>query len=426
MREPLKPTRAYDPLLLILALLALLGVGLSLGHRLKPPPPAGTTRALTALELQLALGQRLEAYRPGLTKQFAAAGRELTAPWDRAAWAVDAREAGDAELGESLRRAAPPGPEGEAFAAAWAAAYEDGPLPAAVPPPLAGTRAGALLENRLRARRALPPLPLPQPDLVRLLLIGALVSLLLLGGGGTALVLLLTRRRPKPPQPVWSMDGRAVLLVFLGWLVGYFLLNTAVVAALRSLPQGRLWALPLGYFGHAAFGAWLLMRVEGLSFRELLARVAPRARAGRALAWAPAFVGLAVLTILVVGVAMAPFLKGRPNPQQEVQDLLASAHGWPIQAALFLTIAVLAPCFEELMFRGFLLPWAEPRWGAGRALAFSSLLFGFIHLQPWALPTLASLGLVLGLAVRRGGSLWTSILVHGCWNASVFVLMRAF
>lgn len=426
MREPLKLTRAHDPLLLILALLALLGVGLSLNHRLKPAPPAGTTRALKALELQLGLGQRLEAYRPGLARTFAAAGRDLTAPWDRAAWAVDAREAGDADLAESLRHGAPAGPQGEAFAAAWAAAYEDGPLPAAVPPPLAGTRAAVLLENRLRARQALPALPVPQPDLGRLLLLGALVSLLLLGGGVTVIVLLITHRRPMPPQPAWGMDGRAALLVVLGWLVGYFVLSTAGVAALQALPQGRLWALPLGYLGHAAFGTWLLMRVEGLSFRGLLARVAPRARARRALAWAPAFVGLAVLTIFFVGVAMAPFLKGRPNPQQEVQDLLASAQGWPIQAALFLTIAVLAPCFEELMFRGFLLPWAAPRWGGGRALAFSSLLFGFIHLQPWALPTLASLGLVLGLAVRRGGSLWTSILVHGCWNASIFVLMRAF
>src|SRR5690348_478917 len=99
MREPLKLTRAHDPLLAILALLALLGAGLSLKSRLKAPPePAGTTRALTALELQLGLGQKVEALQPGITKKFAAAGRDLTAPWDKAAWAVDAREAGDVDL----------------------------------------------------------------------------------------------------------------------------------------------------------------------------------------------------------------------------------------------------------------------------------------------------------------------------------------
>jgi membrane protease YdiL (CAAX protease family) len=176
---------------------------------------------------------------------------------------------------------------------------------------------------------------------------------------------------------------------------------------------------------HAVFGIWLLMRVEGLTFRELLARVMPRARNKRAFAWAPAFLGLALMTMFCVAVALAPFIKGHANPQQEVQELIAGAKGWPVQAALFLTIAGLAPCFEELMFRGFLLPWAGERWGAAWALAATSLLFGFIHLQLLALPLLAALGFVLGLAARRGGSLWTSIAVHACWNGSIFVLLKA-
>lgn len=427
MREPLKLTKAHDPFLAILVLLALLGVGIALGSRMKAPPaPQGTTRALNALELQLALGQKAEALQPGISKTFAEAGRDLTAPWDRAAWAVDAREAGDTGLAESLRTSAPTGPEGTAFQAAWAAAYDDGPLPAAVPSTLKGSRAALLLENRLRVREGLPPLPLPEPALGRLVLVGGLVSLLLLGGLATTIILLATMHRPQPPQPRWRMDGRGALLVFFGWLVGFFLLKTALGVAFRPVPEGRLWALPLGYLLQAAFGTWLLMRVEGLTIRELAARVAPPARAGRALAWAPAFVSLAILAMVLLAIAWAPFMKGHPNPQQEVQDLIAGAKGLPLLGSIFLTLAVLAPCFEELMFRGFLLPWSGDRWGAGWSLALSSLLFGFIHLQPWAIPMLAGLGFVLGLAVRRGGSLWTSILVHGCWNASIFVLMRAF
>jgi len=426
MREPLKLSKAHDPLLVLLALLALLGVGLSLRSRLKAPPePAGTTQALKALELQLSLGQKVEALQPGISKKFVAEGKDLTAPWDRAAWAVDAREAGDADLAETLRRASPAGPEGAAFDAAWDAAYDDGPLFTSVPAPLNGTRAAVLLENRLRARQNLAPLPVPEPNLMGLVLAGALVSLLFLGGLVTAIVLLATMHRPKPPQPQWRMDGRGALLVFLGWLVGgLFLLSSAAGLAFRHLPNGRLWALPVGYFCHAAFGTWLMMRVEGLTFRELLARVAPSPRAGRALAWAPAFVGLALVVVFCVALAWAPFMRGHANPQQEVQDLIAGARGLPLQVSIFLTLAVLAPCFEELMFRGFLLPWAGERWGLAWGLAGSSLLFGFIHLQPMALPILATLGFVLGLAVRRGGSLWTSILVHGCWNGSIFVLMK--
>jgi membrane protease YdiL (CAAX protease family) len=426
MREPLKLTKAHDPLLVLLALLALLGVGLTLGTRLKAPPvPAGTTRALTALELQLQLGRKLEAVQPGISKKFIAAGRDLTAAWDRAAWAVDAREAGDTALADRLREPAPGGPEGVAFAKAWAAAYDDGDQPASLPAPLKGTRAGALLENRLRARQGLPALPIPQPDLALLAGLGLLISLLFFTGLATAVILLATAKRPGPPQPQWRMEGRGALLVLLGWLVGFFILNTAAGLALHRLPQGRLWALPLGYAMHATFGVWLLMRVEGLTFRGLIARVVPGPRAGRAFAWAPAFLGLAVLAMFCAAMAWAPFIKGHANPQQEVQELIAGAQGWPVQAALFLTIAGLAPCFEELLFRGFLLPWAGERWGAAWGLAASSLLFGFIHLQPWALPLLATLGFVLGLAARRGGSLWTSIAVHAFWNGSIFVLLKA-
>lgn len=425
MREPLKLTKAVDPLIALLGLLALLGVSLTLGMRMKPKPtPPGTTRALTAMELQLELGQKVEALQPGITKKYLAAGKDLTAPWDRAAWAVDAREAGDATLADALRNPAPEGKEGEAFTAAWSAAYEDGPLPAGVPTPMKGTRAAARLENKLRARQGLSPLPIPEPNFALLIGFGGLVSLLFFGGAALAIFLLITAKRPAPPQPQWRMGGRGALLVLLGWLVGFFILNNVAALALHRVPQGRLWALPLGYAAHAAFGVWLLLKVEGLTFRELLARVAPETHLKPALTWAPAFLGLAVFTMVCVALLWAPFMKGQPNPQQEVQDLVAGAHGWPVQVALFATIAVLAPCFEETLFRGFLLPWAGERWGVAWGLAVSSLLFGFIHLQPMALPLLASLGFVFGLAVRKGGSLWTSIAVHACWNGAIFFVMK--
>ena len=54
----------------------------------------------------------------------------------------------------------------------------------------------------------------------------------------------------------------------------------------------------------------------------------------------------------------------------------------------------------------------------------SSLCFGAMHLQPAGLPTLSTLGFVLGLAFLRTRNLLTSILVHGLWNGAVFALLR--
>ena len=47
-----------------------------------------------------------------------------------------------------------------------------------------------------------------------------------------------------------------------------------------------------------------------------------------------------------------------------------------------------------------------------------------MHLQPLGLPTLTTLGLVLGFAFVRTGNLVTTILVHGLWNGGVFLLLR--
>ncbi len=83
--------------------------------------------------------------------------------------------------------------------------------------------------------------------------------------------------------------------------------------------------------------------------------------------------------------------------------------GPPTVVLLFGTVALLAPAFEELLFRGFLLPWLgqrlETRLGIrpGRLLAavLTGLGFGLMHLQPlgwrpsppwawcWAWPTCA-------------------------------------
>jgi membrane protease YdiL (CAAX protease family) len=100
--------------------------------------------------------------------------------------------------------------------------------------------------------------------------------------------------------------------------------------------------------------------------------------------------------------------------------------GWAPNLVLLLTVAGLAPAFEELLFRGFLLPVLARSQRMAVALVLSALLFGAIHLQPTGLPTLSALGLAMGLAMRHTGSLRTPILVHACWNGSLFLLLRAF
>jgi membrane protease YdiL (CAAX protease family) len=103
----------------------------------------------------------------------------------------------------------------------------------------------------------------------------------------------------------------------------------------------------------------------------------------------------------------------------ESQDLVALG-------ILFVTAAICAPFFEELLFRGFLLPSLTrylPVWGA---ILASSLLFAIAHLSLSEIFPLTALGIVLGVVYTRSRNLLTSMLVHALWNSgtlmSLFIL----
>lgn len=67
---------------------------------------------------------------------------------------------------------------------------------------------------------------------------------------------------------------------------------------------------------------------------------------------------------------------------------------------LWVALVVLAPLFEELLFRGFLIPGLEASWGRWAAVVVSSLLFAVIHFQYdlFDMAGVLGLGLIFGAA----------------------------
>ena len=103
---------------------------------------------------------------------------------------------------------------------------------------------------------------------------------------------------------------------------------------------------------------------------------------------------------------------------------------WPQQSPAILifglTACVAAPLFEEMIFRGFLLPSLTrylPVWGA---IVSSSLLFAIAHLSLSEVLPLATLGIVLGVVYTRSRNLLAPMLLHSLWNSgtllSLFIL----
>ena len=435
------PDRAWvDPFIALLALLALLATGFTLRARqrgsLRPAEHAG----LQGRMMEIALAGPAILGRETPARDWAKAEAQLSEPWDRALLAVLKAEQ-DLGHGASLREpdsmAVPVGVAGEHFRQAFLAAYAGGLRPDRAAREdlrqrLGNGYAADLLEARLRDREGGgESLRLQAKSRMRVRLAGAGLlglTILSLAAGGLAVGSYLLATRARPPflaLPQWGLSGRAVAVVLLTWFLAYFVSGNLAGLLLHPWP-GLRWLVPcLTYLLHATFGLTLLCRAEGIGFSSLWQRVAP-GRLGPDLAWGAAFLSLAVLLVIVVALASNLFLKPDQSPQRDLQDLVRSLSGWGPNLCLFLTVAGLAPFFEEVLFRGFLLPVLARRQPVALATGISVLLFGAIHLQPAGLPTLCTLGLVMALAMRQTGSLRTPILVHACWNGGLFLVIRVF
>ena len=87
-----------------------------------------------------------------------------------------------------------------------------------------------------------------------------------------------------------------------------------------------------------------------------------------------------------------------------------------------------APCFEELVFRGFLFGALERMHGTAIALLGSSAIFAALHgaQYGWQWPQLVVLGLVgcaFGVVRVRSGSTVASTIVHAAYNGMLLVAL---
>ena len=88
--------------------------------------------------------------------------------------------------------------------------------------------------------------------------------------------------------------------------------------------------------------------------------------------------------------------------------------------ATFITAILLAPVLEEILFRGIILKGFLHQFGSWKAILLSAALFGVFHLHPLQMINAFAMGVVLGFAFWRTGSLGLAILLHLFNNALSF------
>jgi CAAX protease family protein len=92
-------------------------------------------------------------------------------------------------------------------------------------------------------------------------------------------------------------------------------------------------------------------------------------------------------------------------------------------ASLILTFCFFPAVLEEIAYRGLVQHWLQTAIVPWKALVVASFLFAFTHLSILSLPYLFLVGLLLGWAKQRTGSLYPSMLIHFLHN---FVVIEFF
>jgi membrane protease YdiL (CAAX protease family) len=271
---------------------------------------------------------------------------------------------------------------------------------------------------------------------LRLLALTVLPALLLLVGAALVcgqLWLLWRGRLPTPPPligpPLTLAD---VTLVIAGGFVlfGEAVLPSFTQAGLKSVMAP--WPLsPASRQGLEVLTTYLSLMVAPLGLLTLLVPRQPQPPSGGWLQWgwrpAAAVTRPALKMVLMVlpFVALASWLlqlvwsdPGGTNPLLDM--VLGASDGWAL-LTFALTAVVLAPLFEETLFRGVLLPVVARHLGARWGVLISALVFAIAHLSLAELAPLSVLGVGLGLLRWQTGRLAACVCLHAFWNSLTFL-----
>lgn len=170
---------------------------------------------------------------------------------------------------------------------------------------------------------------------------------------------------------------------------------------------------------------FMVLRPREMSFMEDLRIRFKTSRAGLGRLFLGGVLSWCACIPLVVLASIASAYMGSKGSDNPVLAQIVSASKTPDTLAiglLFLTIAVLAPLFEEVIFRGFLYGVLRKNLGTFAALFGSAFVFAAIHLDKGGMVPLFAIGLALALCYERNRSLVPCFIAHGMWNGGTLLL----
>jgi len=220
-----------------------------------------------------------------------------------------------------------------------------------------------------------------------------------------------------------------VLALFVGQALAALLIFN-VPFAINSAVQTTI-AAAFGY----AFGLLLALGVPALASRKWVTK--STLGLDRVPKWSD--IGLSILSVLpyyilsgvVVYIGLELFKVIDPKVGQQIAfDNLTLQIEY---AVAFVTLVIMAPFAEELLFRGYFLGRMKEKTGKWVALIVTALVFGGMHLigttqtgivLQWAAAAdTFAMALVAGSLRLLSGSIWAGVLLHAMKNAIAYYFL---
>lgn len=129
---------------------------------------------------------------------------------------------------------------------------------------------------------------------------------------------------------------------------------------------------------------------------------------------------LMVMPVVIFTAWLIGLLVGDQGGSNPLLELVFRSKDPIAQLLLAITAVFLAPLFEEVVFRGVLLPVLGNSLGMIWGILLSALVFAGAHLSIGEFPPLLVLGFGLAMLRVSSGRLFPCVVMHALWNAFTF------
>ena len=198
--------------------------------------------------------------------------------------------------------------------------------------------------------------------------------------------------------------GLLTMFVFL-FGVSMLFVGVTVAVTMPELPVDANFMLTYFCSMIAVYGVTLF--IERVAFK----RVAPVYNSGHG--FDPLAILLGVVLLFALSVVLLPL----------GQVLTPDSRSFPDGPLTLLTVVVLAPIFEEMIFRARLYNILSRNSSPLMSASLSALAFGIVHLQPIVVVEALVVGVVFSYFYLAKRSIITPIILHMCNNAFAYALV---